>query len=424
MTPSPLAATLFARLAPITALAASTGLANAATIPLASTMNGDGFISEYPGTATFAQINLGDGTLGEVGVRSTDADGLYGTQGPFDPMPGELPTGTPFLFGTPVDVFPREENFKVGSFTVDESSITGSGVETVAIQSIDLGELWTADPNRTSNDPNVEQTIITDISDFGLGLWLFGTTGELTFSALDANDTATFTDGLLTSVDVALDFTFVARDETFFEPDGFTIAGDIFTLSMDDEVEIGLPFGPLNIVVDLEGTVESVGEFSVTEPTAEPLNFTEDTDIPGTQGDPTPGVTLDLELGTNLYTGSAEDVTGADVDTVTLVLPEGAEIESFLLSAYDQVDPNTATGFEVFDSLGNSLGSGSFPADATGNPALPFIPAGYNQPTITFQTLEGVPGNQWTFAITVVPEPASLALLGVGTLAIAGRRRA
>ncbi|MEM6459640.1 MAG: hypothetical protein AAF710_09650 [Planctomycetota bacterium] len=396
------------------AAAAPLGVAQTVEISLGSTMDGNSFISEFPGTGTFAQINLGDGTLGEIGVRSTDADGLYLT----DQTTGEQPTGTPFgPVGTPVDVFPREENFLVGSIAVDASAVTGVGVETVAIQSIDLGELWTADPSRTSGDPNVEQTVISDISDFGLGLWLFGFEGFLEFGDPDASDTATFTDGRLTSVDVDLDFTFFARNETFVEPGGFSISGNQFTLDLQDTID------GLTLTTDLDGTVNGVGGFNINDPDADTLDFVEVFDIAGTDGDPTPGVTLELGIGENTFTASSEDVDGADFDTVKFILPDGGEIESFLLTAYTAANGNGGTGYELFDSEGNSLGDASFPADATGTPGLALLPPGYAESSLTLQTFEGLADNEWTFTITVIPEPASALLVALGGFLVAGRPR-
>lgn len=410
------------------------------TIPLASTVEGDSFISEFAGTGVFAQVDLGIGTLGRVGARSLDTDGLFLT----DQTTGELPppgSNPPFTF--PTDIFPREENFRVGDITVDTGGLDSSGTGTVPIQSIDLGELWTSDPNRTNSDVSSAPTVVSDISDWGLGIWFFNGAGNLAFGAPDSSDTATFNNGVLTSLDIALDFSFTALGETFMEPDGFSISGDAFSLSLDDAIDFGFPLnnGLARLQVDIDGTVESVGTFDINAPPPvdDPLlNFVEGEDIPGVvdlvlerdfQDDlvfedvPDPGVILELGFGENTFTGSAADVDGADADTVLLILPEGAMIESFVLSDYQVAGNNGGTGFTVFDSDEELLGDGSFAADATGTPALPFIPAGYSEPTLTFKTIEGVPFNQWTFTITVVPEPAAASLLAIAALAIGGLRR-
>ncbi|MEM6459641.1 MAG: PEP-CTERM sorting domain-containing protein [Planctomycetota bacterium] len=157
------------------------------------------------------------------------------------------------------------------------------------------------------------------------------------------------------------------------------------------------------------------------------LDFTETTDIAGSAGDPSPGITLDLDIGTNTFTGSADAAEAAgpgntDIDTVELLLPVGGVIESFVLSGYTVVGGNGGTAFQVFDSSDNSLGSGSFPVTSVGSP-LPFVPSDYAESAITFQTIEGLGNNAWTFTINVVPEPASALLFALGGLCLTARRR-
>ncbi|WP_309380351.1 hypothetical protein [Cerasicoccus frondis] len=211
-------------------------------------MNGNSYISEAEGTGSFAQINLGDGSLGTVGANTGDADGGYNIN--------ERGSSTPTQLGSDIDVFPREENFEVGFLSYDAGAITGSGVETTAITDIDLSAFWTADPNRTSSSPDSAPTVISDISDYALGLWFFNYTGSITFGALDAGDTVTFTNGVLTSIDLDLDTAFVLDVFGTGESEwngNLTIAGLDFSYQIN-ETEV-TAFGPITFTADLAGTV-------------------------------------------------------------------------------------------------------------------------------------------------------------------------
>ncbi|MEO1717524.1 MAG: PEP-CTERM sorting domain-containing protein [Planctomycetota bacterium] len=221
------------------------GSAMGQSISLASTMDTNGFVSEDSFTFAFAQIGQGDGTLGTA-MTFGDADGLYSLAklGAADPGP---------TFGTPVDLFPREENFEVGSIGYDTAAISGNGIETTSITSLDLSGLWTADPNRVNGVPGSTPTVLSDISDRAIGLWFFDAPGSIDFGAFDASDTVTFTDGLLTSIDVS-----VAAD---FVVDGFGVysgtlefSGNGISFQIDD---VSDSLGN-TVVIDLTGTVNAV----------------------------------------------------------------------------------------------------------------------------------------------------------------------
>ncbi|MEM1293926.1 MAG: PEP-CTERM sorting domain-containing protein [Verrucomicrobiota bacterium] len=213
--------------------------ANGATINLASTMDSAGFISESSFTGSFAQISRGDGGAGDADAAYLIAD--FGN-------PGAAP------LGSNIDVFPSEAAFAVGSLTFDDSGLTGSGVEIVAIDSIDLTSLTTL-----------------DISPAELLTWL-NAPSSFTFGALDAADQITFTDGLLTSIDLSidaainLDLTFLGSQNNAFDGT-FSISGSDLSLQINDtEVFTNLPTPipfpvdtiPTNFVIDLQGTVGAV----------------------------------------------------------------------------------------------------------------------------------------------------------------------
>ncbi|MEM8493889.1 MAG: hypothetical protein AAF663_00705 [Planctomycetota bacterium] len=241
----------------LTAMLAVAAAANAATVPLASTMDADSFISESPLTAGFAQIGLGDGSLGSIGANTGDADGLYDITDFGQPNPG--------LFGSGFDIFPREANFLVGS--LETEPVTGSGVEVVAITSLDTSEFWSPDPARTDFNNFPSPTVISDISDAGLGMWFFNGPGAITFGPLDSSDTVTFTDGLLTSIDLEVATTFTgSRFGLDLEYSGaFSISGDEVSFQINDSEDAGF-FGVSTLVADLTGTVGAVGSFAVPEP--------------------------------------------------------------------------------------------------------------------------------------------------------------
>lgn len=240
-------------LAPILALSLMVPSLQAATIQLASTMNGNSYISEDAATGAFARINAGDGSLGSVGANTGDADGLYPIANVGNSDPGAL-------LGTPVDLFPRETNFQVGSLTYNEAGLTGVGVEVRTILTLDLSAFWSPDPNRTNGTAGSAPTVISDISDRAIGLWLFDAPGSITFGALDATDTVTFTDGVLTSIDLDITTTFAL--EPFGMPlsfDGtFSITGASLSYRINDTAASF--FGTHNLVANLTGTVNAVPE--------------------------------------------------------------------------------------------------------------------------------------------------------------------
>lgn len=230
------------------------GIAGAQTIDLASTMDPSGYFGESTATGSFARIDLGDGSLGSVGANTGDADGLYNFNNRFEPASNVGGT-----FGTPVDMFPNEENFNVGTISYDDSQVSGIGVETVSITGLDLGALWTADPARTDTANFSAPTVVSDISDYGIGVWFFNGPGGIAFGAFDAADTVTFTNGVLTSIDVSVSATFSA--DAFGTAVSYTgsldFSGNSISFEIFDTADLGF-FGPSDFELDLGGTVNAV----------------------------------------------------------------------------------------------------------------------------------------------------------------------
>ncbi len=236
---------------------------HAASVSLASAMDGGGYMSEDKITGSFARINLGNGSPGSAGSHTGDADGVYNIDNIGLADPGAL-------WGTPIDLFPREADFLIGSLTFDESLVSTTGASTVPITGIDLGAFWTSDASRLGG-PGSVPNIVTDISDYAIGLWLFNGSGGISFGGLDAGDTLTFTDGVLTSIDLHLTTAFSASFggmEAVWEG-VFSITGDAISYQIDDTVFIpGYSefVGEPRFVADLTGTVSSVGVYSIPEP--------------------------------------------------------------------------------------------------------------------------------------------------------------
>jgi hypothetical protein len=224
----------------------------AATIDLASTMRGMSFLSEDAVTGAFARIGAGDGALGSAGANTGDADGLYALANIGSADPGAS-------VGTPIDLFPRETNFAIGSLTYDGAGLVGAGVETFVITGLDLGAFWSADPSRLDGAAGVAPTVVSDLSDAALGVWFFNAAGGLAFGPLDAADTVTFTDGVLTSIDlvVGTEFSVEAFGALAVWSGVFAITGAEISYQIDDTALVG-GFIPSRLVADLTGTVNAV----------------------------------------------------------------------------------------------------------------------------------------------------------------------
>lgn len=237
---------------------------HAATIPLNSTMDGSGYMAEDIVTGGFSRINLGDGKIGTAGFilnpaspnypNSGDRDGHYNWNGSDNPAL----ISSPVPLGSGWDLFPRETNFTIGTLTYNDAGFTGIGIEVFSITSLDLSAFWTSDPNRTNSTPGNLPTVISDISDHAIGLWLFGGAGGISFGALDAADTVTFTNGALTSIDLQVTTAFSANAfASSLVWDGtFSISGADLSYQIHDSASTFI--GPSTFVADLKGTVNAV----------------------------------------------------------------------------------------------------------------------------------------------------------------------
>ncbi|MEO1498615.1 MAG: hypothetical protein AAFV43_15835 [Planctomycetota bacterium] len=217
----------------------------AASVPLASTMNPNGTISESTLTGETFVISNGVGTV---------ANGLAGDD---DSNPA---------FGGAINLFPNEANFSIGALDFDTAAISAIGTSNAAVTSLDLSGLYTPDPNRVVGAAGTDASVLSDISDWAIGAAFFNFPGAITFGALDAADTVTFEDGVLTSIDIEVtaDFTIGALAWS----GALSIFGDQFSFQINDTIPSGqpAPFDSTTLVVDLTGTVASVGTFAIPEP--------------------------------------------------------------------------------------------------------------------------------------------------------------
>ena len=197
----------------------------AASVSLASIMDGDSRLREFGVTGTHSQISFGDGSVG-------DADGAYDVNDPS------------VLFGTPLDVFPNESSFSVGSIDYDTTGVTGVGIETVSIDSITL--------DLTSDIANLDAIF-------------FGAPAAFSVGMTDQLDTLTLTDSAVTSIAMettaafALDLSGLGAGTVTWNG-SLSVAGNRLALVIDDTQPVPTPAGivdsPLNW--ELNGMVTNV----------------------------------------------------------------------------------------------------------------------------------------------------------------------
>ena len=197
----------------------------AATVPLASLMDGTSNVREDALTGSQSQISFGDGGPG-------DADGAYDI------------SDLSVRFGTKVDIFPNENNFSVGTLVYDDAAATGYGVEIVGVTAL-----------------NVDLT--NDISN--LPMILAGNPGSFVFGDPDGGDTVTLTDGVVTGINVDVEVGFTVDFSAFGQAPvtwagTFSVEGNELSLAIDDTMPVVTPFGVLqsNLIWDLRGSVNAV----------------------------------------------------------------------------------------------------------------------------------------------------------------------
>ena len=211
---------------------------NAASLSLASTMDGNSVIRDYDFSGSFAQINKGTNS-------GIDADAYWNINNPSQ------------KFGSGInevnDMYPNEGDFGIGLLNFDSSLVTTTGVATFPIQGLTLD-------------------LSNDLRAASLEGFFFGNADSVDFSlgSFDANDTVTFTDQVLTSIDLDTSFTMTvtALGNALPYSGTFAVSGNALTIDMDQTLPTpGFTVsGNSRFVFDFDGVVDGVGVTTVPEP--------------------------------------------------------------------------------------------------------------------------------------------------------------
>ena len=156
-----------------------------------------------------------------------------------------------------------------------------------------------------------------------------------------------------------------------------------------------------------------------------------DGDLAGLADGPT---MFDVDLGVNSVTGMVGlDGSVLDEDFIGFTIGQGEGISAITLTGFTPSGGNTSTGFRLYADLGSGyeqVSSGSFTVNDIGTNyltvwdlsdvggSIPLGPGDYGVLLAEF-----TPNQAYSFEITVIPAPGSLAFLGIGTLAMTRRRR-
>lgn len=158
-----------------------------------------------------------------------------------------------------------------------------------------------------------------------------------------------------------------------------------------------------------------------------------DESVDGDLGDLANPTFISLDIGSNVVSGTVGTGSGLDEDFAAFTVGAGQAISSITLTSFIVANGNTSTGFRLYTDQGDGFfqaSSGSITPSSVGTDyltvwdlsdvggAAPLGPGTYGVLLAEFTA-----GQQYSFDITVVPAPTSAALLGLGGLVAARRRR-
>jgi hypothetical protein len=144
-------------------------------------------------------------------------------------------------------------------------------------------------------------------------------------------------------------------------------------------------------------------------------------------GDPLNPTPLDLTIGGNTiigFIGSEGVIDPSGYDAFTFTIEPGEMLETVIVDAY--APEGNTTGFQVWDWPADvQISTTSFSPDDIGFDILADMngPIGPGTYKIELREFGNVQDYQLTFNLAPIPSPGALALLGLGGLLGAGRRR-
>lgn len=159
-----------------------------------------------------------------------------------------------------------------------------------------------------------------------------------------------------------------------------------------------------------------------------------DEGIDGDLGDQTSGPTFfDVQVGVNSVIGNVGDDGSLDEDFIAFTIDAGEQLTAITLTSFVPSGGNSSTGFRLYADQGSGFfqaSSGSFTLGDVGTNYLnvwDLSDVGGSAPlgpgTYGVLLAEFTPNQAYSFDIVVTPAPASMAMLGLGGIAFARRRR-